>query len=201
MVTLSQKEYNLAQKTIKNAAIAWYKSTGLPIDELEAEGQIILLYTLTKYESKDAKSTFNTFFFAVLRNGLRQYYKSWNKDIPNIFIHDLINNKSDSDGIEIEDNIDSWLDLQMSTPPLAYNIINFRETVGSMSESAQGVISVLLSCGTELVERVHKAGNEAKPKHIRGELKRYLRKDLQWGARRVELAFKELKQAVSTGAI
>ena len=163
--------YERYQKLIMSRAWAWAERTGVPFDEIMAEGTLVFMKCMTAYD--DEKGPFSTYLYTSLENGLRELCFNAME-------------RSATECVNIEDLSES---LSCHDPIMERAAL--KEAIHRMSEEAKSVVMLVLYSPSELVPFAKTSGTLG----MRTALKRYL-SHLGWNKRHVHSVFREIKRSL-----
>jgi hypothetical protein len=158
--------------TVNKAVIDAYVRTGIPEDELRGEAWLVYCKAYRGFNPRRG-TKFNTYLMAALYKGLANFAARYRYH-DDLFSLEYAETKPSRHHMLIEE------------------AIYFSQVIRGLSNEAQAVVDILLSCPGELAAM---AKNDT-PKAIRGALYRYLRA-LGWTWPRIWGAFKEVRAAVA----
>ena len=75
--------YESHEKLILQKVFSFYRSFGVPVDELKSEANVIFMETTRIYDER--KSKFITFLFIRLDQGLLQFIQRWRNQLPSYY--------------------------------------------------------------------------------------------------------------------
>lgn len=168
MTMISEAELEKSSGLLKSKAVSFHMGTGIAVDELIGQGNLIMVEAALDYKEESAAS-FSTYYYSRLHNGLCYFTKEWRKQVPLL-----------TENGELPD---------VPHPPLVLESLLFKERLRACSKDAQKVVSILL----ETPEKITKYAKNDSPKIIRGALSFHLQME-GWGTKRIGKAFRELNK-------
>lgn len=163
----NEKLYLANIKMIQKKAWSYQRTSGIDIDELMSEGDMIFMRAIEKW---DGKRPFGTFLWTCLDNGFRKFMVK--VDVPGD--QEILESLSDPE-------------------PVPGSRMMFREIVEGLSKEARDVVTMILNGPAEALDII---GSEP-PKMIRGAIQRHLVNDLGMTHRKSWEVINELKEVVA----
>lgn len=160
--------YNDYHKMICDRAWSFHSSTGIEFDELISVSNYLFMKAFNSWDK--SKSSFSTYLFICLNNGLIMFIKK------------------NSNLVELEDAHLIESPYREHYPDIA---LMAKDALNELSEEARFVVNILLSTPAEILSII---GTEP-PKMIRGKIRDHL-KEQGWASPAIWRVFKEIKSFV-----
>lgn len=173
-------EYENYKRLIYKKAHSFNITTGIPFDDLVAEGNLIFCEACKDYQ--EGRAAFSTYLWKRLDKGLYNYTKSINK-------HTYVNGTFIAIDIINEDG--------ENTPPvLPCNKFGSYTDFLLLKESLSDKAFQIVSAVTDNPHMIFNLVDFGKPKKARGSIYRHLHKNEGWSWAVIWKAFDEVKKAV-----
>lgn len=161
---------------IRKRAFHYHKTSSIPFEECEAEGNLIFCKAVSLYDEERAK--FSTFLYMRLNQGFIQFIQKWNLQLPKYY-----------ERLEQVENT-----LQYASEEGGW-IEDFWIKVSALSEESEMVVICILESSEDLFNAIQ----TKPPKMVRGVLIKYLREKKGWSWPKIWRVFREIKHWVKRG--
>src|SRR3972149_1261828 len=169
--------YESHEKLILQKVFSFYRSFGVPVDELKSEANVIFMETLQIYD--ESKSKFITFLFIRLDQGLLQFIQRWRSQLPSYY--------------EGTEEIEKSLQCSYK--------MNWREALWDKVKGLSKEAEVVVLCITDGPEEIYHIIQTRPPRMVRGAVVRYLRNEKGWSWPRIWSVFREIKEWIRKGEV
>lgn len=186
---------------IRARAYSFYRTTGVPMNELVAEGGVVYAECMLKYVPNNLSgASFTTFFFTALTNHFSSYCKQYERHYrQEILFSDLereagkYNASSHHDWLEENSgDLDTLLNSICPSGDRFDKRLEFYQSIKKLSPKSQGIIELLDSCANEILAMCPKKTEfPHAQRNLIGSLRRYLMK-LGWKRSTIDNCFREL---------
>ena len=168
--------YHYAKWLKKIRSMAWdfHRKTGLPIDELIAEGN--LAYTCCAKHYNPHKGDFRPYLCSAVYNSMKRYAEEFSPSMGNMHTTTMSNPEVEAEWAAVPDPLE---------------IMTFNDTLQELSKEAQEVVNLIFDMPQELIDMAKKAKNKVTMGVLRGYFRRR-----DWTYDKIEFAFNEIREVL-----
>ena len=170
---ITNELYLKYEKLLNERCWSFFKTTGIPFEDLKSEANLIFCNSVGKFEPYRGFK-FSTFLHWTLTNGLGNY-------VAKEFRAARFNGKPVCPNLAI--NL-----------PTQFDALSVDSIIKTLSQEAQAVFDILVSCPQELSDMVVQSSSA--PCQIRKGLRKYLDR-LGWPKKKIRQTEMELRAAIS----
>jgi hypothetical protein len=194
-IMLTNEEYEKYKNMIHKKALCMFKTTGVPIEELISQGNLLFCEALLKYNADKASfSTYLTMFLECRLITFCKIWKLWSR-VSSLPFKEFVEGKKKETHGEVPVFLDNDSEIMPEScehlmPSVLYKI-RYEEWRHSLSSNARQVVDLVTSFSSAEILGVTGA---TPSKHIRGAVKRYVMKELGWTYIETLHTIREIKQ-------
>lgn len=178
-------EYQNYEKLIYKKAHSFNATTGVPFDDLVAEGNLIFCEACMAYQN--GRAAFSTYLWKRLDKGLYNFTMKYNRHTGAQFI---------PTDMERENGCNPHNGINTQSTNLACNKFESYTDFLLLKESLSDKGYMLVSAITDDPHKVLGLGDFGKPKNARGSIFRHLKNNEGWSWSVIWSTFNEVKVAV-----